>query len=198
MGSERSYSLEVAVQPPTVAQVGVPLYPPLLVRMHTYGGSGHEISGEDELGGMFAHAALYDESGNPPSLAPPDMFLLSGRLSQSLDLLNELGAASSGNSPLSHLQGSYAVFPDLTINRPGRYVLGVSVFKVDGGRAIRSASAVANGGGGGGTNLEEAKTTMIDVQEGTVATRIGKWSFGIPLSPLRFREGVKMGPESLA
>ncbi|KAI5848330.1 hypothetical protein BZA05DRAFT_446622 [Tricharina praecox] len=173
MSSDRSYALEVAVQPPTVAQVGVPLYPPLVIRMHVRDGDGNETSGEDELGGLFAHAALYNESGNPPSLAPPDMFLLSGRLSQSLDLLNESGSSSSsGDYSLSQQQGSYAIFPDLTINRPGRYVLGVSLFKVDGGRTIWSASAVANGGGGGGTNLEEAKTDMIVVQEGAVATHI--------------------------
>ena len=174
MGSERSYSLEVAVQPPGVAQVGVPLYPPLVIRMHIHDDHGYEISGEDELGGMFAHATLYNESGNPPSLAPPDIFLLSGRLSQSLDLLNEPGVSSSGSNLQSQQQGSYAIFPDLTINRPGRYILGVSLFKVDCGSTIQSASAVTNGGGGGGTNLEEAKTSMMVVQEGAVATQIGK------------------------
>ena len=169
MGSDRTYSLEIAIQPPAVASAGVPLYPPLVVRVHIHDAAGNEITGEDELSGLFAQAALYRESGSPPSIAPPDMFLLSGRLSMSLDLLDEPGAGSS-------TQGSYAIFPDLTINRSGRYTLGVSLFKVEGGRVRPSSAGISNGGAGGGTALEEAKTHVVFVQDGAVSTQIGKLS----------------------
>jgi hypothetical protein len=154
------------------ANEGSPFYPPLVVRVHIYDSRGREISGEDELGGLFAQATLYRESGTPPSLAPPDMYLLSGRLSMSLDLLNEPGAPPTG-SPWSQQQGSYVIFPDLTINRSGRYRLGVSLFKVEGGGPLRSPSTASNGGAGGGTTLEEAKTNVISVQEGAGATHTG-------------------------
>ncbi|KAF8242815.1 hypothetical protein K440DRAFT_606965 [Wilcoxina mikolae CBS 423.85] len=168
MNSQRTYSLEVAVQPPSVARAGVPLYPPLVVRVHIYDASGNEITGEDELSGLFAQAALYRESGDPPPLAPPDIYILSGRLSMSLDLLNEPGTASFHGSPLSQLQGSYVLFPDLTINRPGGYRLGVSLFRVEGGRRMLSSSTGTMNGTGGGTTLLEAKTNVVHIQEGAV------------------------------
>ncbi|KAA8911479.1 hypothetical protein FN846DRAFT_897681 [Sphaerosporella brunnea] len=167
MSSERrTYSLEVAVQPPSVANPGTPFYPPLVARVHIYDSNGVEITGEDELSGLFAQATLYRESGSPPPLAPPDMYLLSGRLSASLDLLNEPGVPPVSGSSWSEQKGSYVMFPDLIINRAGRYRLGVSLFKVEGGAPLRSPSSAINGGAGGGTTLEEAKTNVIIVQEG--------------------------------
>lgn len=174
MNSQRTYSLEVAVQPPAVARARIPLYPPLLVRVHIYDASGHEIPGEDELSGLFVQAALYPESGSPPSLAPPDMYLLSGRLSMSLDLLNEPGSDASYGSPLGQLQGSYALFPDITINRTGDYRLGVSLFKVEGAGRMQSSGAGAINGAGGGTTLLEAKTNVVHVQEGAAPLQNGK------------------------
>jgi hypothetical protein len=165
----RRYSLEVAVQPPALAKAGVPLYPPLIVRVHIHDASGAEITGEDELGGLFAQTALYQENGNSPSLAPPDVYLLSGRLSQSLDLLDEAG--STDGAAIGNLHGSYALFPDLTINKPGSYRLGVSLFKVEGGMRIHSSdSGLMNGGAGGGTTVQEKKTNVINVQEDSVPT----------------------------
>ena len=162
----RSYTLDVAVQPPSVAHLRVPLYPPLVVRVHIHdSATGYEISGEDELSGLFAQATLYRESGLPPSLAPPDMFLLSGRLSRGLDHLFD----PCDGSPLREQQGSYALFPDLTINRPGRYRLGVSLFRVD--------------GRGGGTALVETKTEVVFVVEdgggrsGVDGVVVGEWLF---------------------
>lgn len=174
MNSQRTYSLEVAVQPPAVARTRIPLYPPLVVRVHIYDASGREITGEDELGGLFVQAALYQESGSPPSLAPPDMYLLSGRLSMSLDLLNEPGSDALYGSPLGQLQGSYALFPDITINRPGDYRLGVSLFKVEGTGRMQSPSAGAINGAGGGITLLEAKTNVVHVQEGAIPLQNGK------------------------
>jgi hypothetical protein len=174
MNSQRTYSLEVAVQPPAVAKAGVPLYPPLVVRVHIYDASGHEIPGEDELSGLFAQAALYRESGNPPPLAPPDMYILSGRLSMSLDLLNEPCTAPSHGVPLSQLQGSYVLFPDITINRPGSYRLGVSLFRVEGGRRMLSSNAGTMNGTGGGTTLLEAKSNVVHVQEGAAPNQLGR------------------------
>ncbi|KAI5779808.1 hypothetical protein EDC01DRAFT_718944 [Geopyxis carbonaria] len=173
MGSDRVYSVEIAVQPPSVAKTGVPLYPPAVVRVHTYDSDGNEITGEDEMSSMFAQATLWRESGNPPSLAPPDMYLLSGRLSMSLDLLNDAIATEgcNGVSPSTALhrqQGSYAMFPDLTINRPGRYKLGISVFKVGDGSRVRSSISAGSSDGasrGGGVSLEEAKSIVISVED---------------------------------
>lgn len=156
MSSNRRYTIEVAVQPPSDARAEATLYPPLVVRVHIHDSNGKEITGEDELSGLFVQATLYQESGSPPSLAPPDMYLLSGRLSMSLDLLSE-----SGSSPQ---QGSYALFPDLKINRPGRYRLGVSLFKVEGLKPVGCSGA--SNGGGGGAMLEETKTDVICIQDG--------------------------------
>lgn len=167
-GSGRSYSLRVAVQPPRVAQAGVPLYPPLAIRVHICDAeTGEEISGEDELSSLFAQATLYGEGTNSPPIAPPDMFLLSGRLSMSLDLLND--GPSENSTPLSRQQGSYVIFPDLVINRTGRYRLGVSLFKIGGSRRGR----YSEGPRGGGTSLEEAKSDVIVVQENFAPLQIG-------------------------
>jgi hypothetical protein len=151
---------------------GSPFYPPLVILVHIYDASGCEVSGEDELSGLFAQATLYRESGSPPSLAPPDMYLLSGRLSASLELLNEPGAPPVGSS-WSQQKGSYVMFPDLTINRPGKYRLGVSLFKVGARGRLRSPISATNGGIGGGTTLEEVKTNVIVVQEDAEAVQIG-------------------------
>ncbi|KAH0603387.1 uncharacterized protein H6S33_007709 [Morchella sextelata] len=169
-GSGRSYSLQVAVQPPRVARAGAPLYPPLAIRVHICDAeTGEEISGEDELSNLFAQATLYGENINSPPLAPPDMFLLSGRLSMSLDLLNDApGESDEDAAPLSRQQGSYVIFPDLVINRTGHYRLGVSLFKVGGSRRGRSSEDPH----GGGTSLEEAKSDVIIVQEDSVPVEI--------------------------
>lgn len=170
-GSGRSYSLQVAVQPPRVARAGVPLYPPLAIRVHICDAeTGEEISGEDELSSLFAQATLYGENINSRPLAPPDMFLLSGRLSMSLDLLNDgPGDANEDSAPLSRQQGSYVIFPDLVINRTGRYRLGVSLFKIGGSRRDRSSGDPR----GGGTSLEETKSNVIIVQEDAASNQIG-------------------------
>lgn len=167
-GSGRNYSLRVAVQPPRVARAGVPLYPPLAIQVHICDAeTGEEISGEDEFSSLFAQATLYGEGINSPPLAPPDMFLLSGRLSMSLDLLNDGPVEDS--TPLSRQQGSYVIFPDLVINRTGRYRLGVSLFKIGGSRRGR----YSEGPRGGGTSLEEAKSDVIVVQENFAPLQIG-------------------------
>jgi len=177
MPRERSYRLELTVQPPAIAAVGTALYPPPVVRVHIHDAHGDEISGEDELSNLFAQATLYRESGNPPPLAPPDVFLLSGRLSRSLDLLNEPQEEEpNGGLGLSHQVGSYVLFPDLTINRPGRYRLGVSLFKVEPGRPVRpgaSSSATGNSTGGGGMTLEEVKSNVIEVRVTATARHVG-------------------------
>lgn len=170
-GLGRSYSLQVAVQPPRVGRAGVPLYPPLAIQVHICdAGTGDEISGEDELSSLFAQATIYGEGINSPRLAPPDMFLLSGRLSMSLDLLNDGPAEDS--TPLSRQQGSYVIFPDLVINRTGSYRLGISLFKIGGSRRGRHPGD-PRGGGGGGTSLEEIKSDVIVVREGPVPLQIG-------------------------
>jgi hypothetical protein len=171
-GPGRSYSLQVAVQPPRVTRAGVPLYPPLAIRVHIYDvETGDEISGEDELSSLFAQATLYGESINSRPLAPPDMFLLSGRLSMSLDLINDgPGEVNEDSAPLSRQQGSYVIFPDLVINQTGRYRLGVSLFKIGGSRRGRSSE---DSRGGGGTSLEETKSNVIIVQEDAVPDQLG-------------------------
>lgn len=173
-GSGRSYSLQVAVQPPRVARAGVPLYPPLAIQVHICDvGTGEEISGEDEFSSLFAQATLYGEGINSPPLAPPDMFLLSGRLSMSLDLLND--GLGEDSTPLSRQQGSYVIFPDLVINRTGSYRLGISLFKIGGSRRGRHPRDPRGGGssGGGGTSLEEIKSDVIVVQEDLAPLQIG-------------------------
>lgn len=173
-GSGRSYSLQVAVQPPRVARAGVPLYPPLAIQVHIFDAeTGEEISGEDEFSSLFAQATLYGESTNSPPLAPPDMFLLSGRLSMSLDLLND--GPGEDSTPLSRQQGSYVIFPDLVINRTGSYRLGISLFKIGGNRRGRHPGDPrgGGGGGGGGTSLEEIKSDVIVVQAGPAPLQIG-------------------------
>lgn len=190
----RSYALEVAIQPPRVARSGTRLFPPLAIRLHISDTStGEEISGEDELNSLFAQAILYGESGDSPPLAPPDLYLLSGQLSMSLDLLNDDGDGDDDDDdgprddpgPLSGQQGSYAMFPDLTINRPGRYRLGVSLFKISGRRPSQSGNAQ-----GGGTSLGEVKSNVIVVQQSPAQIQIGnyhsppshrQWLFGQPL-----------------
>lgn len=169
-GSGRSYSLQVAIQPPRIARVGAPMYPPLAVRVHICDAeTGEEISGEDELNNLFAQATLYGENINSPPLAPPDMFLLSGRLSMSLDLLNDTpGESDEDAAPLSRQLGSYVIFPDLVINRAGHYRLGVSLFKVGSSRRGRSSEDPH----GGGTSLEEAKSNVIIVQEDSAPIEI--------------------------
>jgi hypothetical protein len=172
-GSERSYTLQVAVQP-RLARFGAPLYPPLAIRVRiTDASTGEEISGEDELHNLFAQATLYGESGNGPPLAPPDLYLLSGRLSMSLDLLND-SYEPDVSTPLSGQQGSYVIFPDLVINRPGRYRLGVSLFKIGDRRRARSASTGPGEVQGGGTSLNEVKSDIIVVGRTPVPIQIGK------------------------
>lgn len=167
-GSGRSYSLQVAVQPPRVAQAGVPLYPPLAIQVHIYDAeTGEEISGEDEFSSLFAQATLYGEGINSPPLAPPDVFLLAGRLSMSLDLLND--GPGEDSTPLGQQQGSYVIFPDLVINQTGSYRLGVSLFKIGGSRRGRHPGDPR----GGGTSLEETKSNVIVVQENSAPLQIG-------------------------
>ncbi|KAL7272760.1 hypothetical protein RUND412_004418 [Rhizina undulata] len=178
---DRTYSLEIVVQPPRVTKVGVPMYPPLALRVHIHDAASEvEMSGEDELSNLFAQAALYGESGNLPPLAPPDMFLLSGRLSMSLDLLNETvnngaGEHERGDTiPLREQEGSYVIFPDLTIHRTGNYRIGVSLFKVGDRMQARSVSAGSSvvESQGGGTSLAEVKSDVIMVQENAVPIQI--------------------------
>lgn len=165
----RTYAIEVVVQPPTATTVGRKIYPPLAIQLRIRDSNGIEITGEDELNNLFAQATLYRESGSPPALAPPDMFLLSGRMSMSLNLLSEVGRSFQGSSAtLARELGSYALFPDLSINQPGSYRLGVSLFKVADGRRVRSTSAGPSNGDvhvGGGISLDEVKSRVIVVQQ---------------------------------
>lgn len=175
-GPERLYTLEVAVQPPRVAKSGARLYPPLAIRVHiSDANTGEELSGEDELNSLFAQATLYGESGDGPPLAPPDLYLLSGRLSMSLDLLSD-GEGSEDSAPLSRQQGSYVIFPDLMINRTGRYRLGVSLFKIGDQGRVRPASTGSGGVHGGGTSLEEVKSNVIVIQRSSAPIEIGNYS----------------------
>ena len=136
MSRDRSYTMEVAVQPPARARVAQALYAPLVVRVHIFDARGAEIAGEDELGGLFVQAALYGAAGGR-ALAPPDAHLLAGRLARSLDLAGDA-------------RGAYALFPDLTITRAGRYRVGVSLFQVAPGAA-------------GGRMLAEARSDVVAV-----------------------------------
>ncbi|PWW77427.1 hypothetical protein C7212DRAFT_356880 [Tuber magnatum] len=172
-GPERLYTLEVAVQPPRVAKSGARLYPPLAIRVHiSDANTGEELSGEDELNSLFAQATLYGESGDGPPLAPPDLYLLSGRLSMSLDLLGD-GEGSEDAGLFSRQHGSYVLFPDLMINRTGRYRLGVSLFKIGDRRRVRSTPIGSGEMHGGGTSLEEVKSNVIVVQRSSAPIEIG-------------------------
>ncbi|CAZ85001.1 unnamed protein product [Tuber melanosporum] len=170
---ERLYTLEVAVQPPRVAKSGARLYPPLAIRVHiSDANTGEELSGEDELNSLFAQATLYGESGDGPPLAPPDPHLLSGRLSMSLDLLSD-DEGPEDAAPLSQQQGSFVIFPDLMINRTGRYRLGVSLFKIGDRIRVRSIPTGSGEMHGGGTSLEEVKSNVIVVQRSSAPIEIG-------------------------
>ena len=54
-------------------------------------------------------------------------------------------------------QGSMVVFKDVRINSPGRYRVGVSLFRV----------AEERRGGGGGVVVGEVKSGVVEVREGT-------------------------------
>ena len=165
MGIDKTYSLEFALQPPCITTVERPLGHPVVVRIRTYDPSGAEFSPEDELGTLFAQATLYDETGRMP-LAPPDRYLLSGSLSRSVESVDA-----------EKISRSYAIFSDIRINRPGRYRIGVSLFKIDEGRAI----SVGSQSGrylrtGGGVSVEETISNIVEVHDGpTRVPRLGKY-----------------------
>ena len=174
MDTDRTYTVEFAVQPSAESVPQVPLYPPIALRVHIYDSSGAEVSGEDELNSLFAQATLYDHTGRTP-LAPPNRYLLSGQLSRSLDLVDDVSGSASGRPP-----GSYVMFPDVRINRPGSYRIGISLFKVGDGGQVRSISVDSTSEfdrrTGGGVSVEEAKTRVIDVHEGHVpASRLSEF-----------------------
>lgn len=169
---DRSYTIRVAIQPPQLISVGTAMYPPIVVLVNAFNSTGEEVNVEDEVNSLFVQATLYNESGNRPPLAPPDGYLLSGRLSMSLEPLSDPALEesntdrSSNQSVIGNGLGSFAAFPDLTINRLGSYRVGISLFKVDDGRQMQrgSGSAVQKSPRGGGMLLAEAKTNTIVIQ----------------------------------
>lgn len=185
----RSYTVRVAIQPPQSISVGTAMYPVIVVFVNAFNSTGEEVNVEDEVNSLFVQATLYNESGHHPPLAPPDRYLLSGRLSMSLELLSDpvLEEANTGrnsNQPgIGKGLGSFAAFPDLTINRLGSYRVGISLFKVDDGRQTQqgSESAVQNSPRGGGMLLAEVKTNSIVVQsEPSPVLQIGIFHLKFP------------------
>jgi hypothetical protein len=90
----------------------------------------------------------------------------------SLDLLSD-DEGPEDAAPLSQQQGSFVIFPDLMINRTGRYRLGVSLFKIGDRIRVRSIPTGSGEMHGGGTSLEEVKSNVIVVQRSSAPIEIG-------------------------
>lgn len=160
--------MEFAIPPPRYVRVGEDISPPLAVHVRIRDAiADMEISGEDELSYLFVAAALYDESGGSAPIAPPDSGLISGRLSGSLELLNEYYGYEDGRPMIDnpdipfHLQqGSFVLFNNLRINRPGNYRLGITLLRVGGGRMPFGRRPRSEGG----MSLAEVMSETICVQ----------------------------------
>ncbi|RPA87740.1 hypothetical protein BJ508DRAFT_320733 [Ascobolus immersus RN42] len=166
---ERTYSMEFAIPPPRTIRIGEDITPPLAVRVRIRDAiSDLEISGEDELSYLFVAAALYDEGGGGAPIAPPDSGLISGRLSGSLELLNEYHEGyedgrppiNDDSMPLQLQQGSFALFSSLRINRPGNYRIGITLLRVGGSRMPPGRRPRSEGG----MSLAEVMSEPISVQ----------------------------------
>lgn len=174
---ERTYRLQLVINPPREVQVGSTIYPPIAAVLHIHdAGSGAEITGEDELSYLFIHAALYDESGQLWPIAPPDSNILSGGLARSPELVNEqqdegayaVASPPAEGGPWASSKASFALFSDLRINRPGLYRIGFTLLKIggeprvwlpDSGRGRRRTA-------GGSMSLAEVKSDVIRVGDG--------------------------------
>ena len=108
--------LGLAVQPPSRARPGAPLYPPIAARLSS------ETSVFEELSQKWAVATLVRSSGE----VLHDK--LSGKVADSAHPLPESGANSG---PVQWFDRAYFYFPDLKIDEPGRYKIRISLMQMD-------------------------------------------------------------------
>lgn len=116
--------LDLAVQPPTQTRPGEPLYPPVAVSLSS------ETSIYNELSQIWAVATLVHQSGE----VLEDH--LGGRLADSAHPLPESVSSyshsrSQGQNSSPKKERAYFYFPDLTIHKPGRYKIRVSLMQMD-------------------------------------------------------------------
>jgi hypothetical protein len=134
--------LEIAVQPPTQARPGVPLFPPVAARLNS------ETSIYEELSQMWTVATLIYRDGEvaneqlggqtADSAHPmPAVPIASGSShgSSSRGSRNSHGSSSRGNgngsrSATSNKERAYFYFPDLVIQQPGRYRIRITLMKM--------------------------------------------------------------------
>jgi len=108
--------LGLAVQPPSRTRPGIPLYPPIAVRLSS------DTSLFEELSHQWAVVTLVRSSGE----------ILRDKLSGKLaDSAHPLPSSRLGRSVLSHRDRAYFYFPDLRISEPGRYKIRVSLMRMD-------------------------------------------------------------------
>jgi hypothetical protein len=145
--------LEIAVQPPTQARPGVPLFPPVAARLNSETSIYEELSqmwtvatliyrdGEvanEQLGGQTADSAhpmpavpiasgsSHGSSSRGSRNSHGSSFPTSG---------NGRGSTSRGNgngsrSATSNKERAYFYFPDLVIQQPGRYRIRITLMKM--------------------------------------------------------------------
>jgi hypothetical protein len=124
--------LEVVVQPPTVARLGGTLEPPFVLKLRLDSG---------DIGQIWAHASLVNESGNA----------IAGALKGSL------AASAQPMDGRSSLVG-YFLFDNLVIDNVGRFRIRVTLMRMD----------PPGSGGNCATTVQQADSRLIDVQNGRV------------------------------
>lgn len=111
--------LDLAVQPPSSAQTGSVLFPPVAARLRS------STNRYDELSQMWALATLVDQDGH--ALAEQ----LSGRTADSAHPMNQVNHGHGSNHRNGRRDQAYFYFPDLAIHTPGRYRVRVTLMRMD-------------------------------------------------------------------
>lgn len=129
--SPLSYDLEIVQQPQKAAECGtlslsrLPLAPPLIVQLSIRDASGNVIPEEGESSFLIAHLSLLSvpEGGAHPSTQtkPPD---------STNQLYGSLVSSPQTFRDLHGRQGTYFLFPDVSVRTRGRFQLGITLIEL--------------------------------------------------------------------
>lgn len=112
--------LGLAVQPPSRARPGTPLFPPIAARLSSERNIFAELSHKWAVATLIRHSGevLYDK--------------LSGKVADSAHPLPEASSENSTSSGSNRRRDrAYFYFPDLKIEEPGRYKIRISLMQMD-------------------------------------------------------------------
>jgi len=158
----RTYHLEVIQQPEVSAESGsatlsrLPLAPPLIAQLIIRDNRGNVIESDPEHPYLICHLSLHSADGTRAS----DSFLISNSQFPPDPLL--YGNTVSSPHYLRNLQGHfgmYFLFPDVSVQRQGQYVLQLTLMRLS---SVDASGMVREGESG--SVLAQTRTRPFDVR----------------------------------